>query len=39
MTHCVTVTGPDADELGPMIVEDVPESMSLLVRLASELER
>jgi hypothetical protein len=36
ITHGVTVTGPGAEEVGPMVVADLPQAMEALARLALE---
>jgi hypothetical protein len=35
ITHTVTIEGPAADDLGPMVVSDTPEAMERLAALAS----
>jgi hypothetical protein len=34
ITHRVQIEGPAAQEMGPMVVEDVPEAMAGLARMA-----
>jgi hypothetical protein len=34
VTHRVEIEGPAAQELGPMVTEDVPDAMAALVKLA-----
>jgi Polyketide cyclase / dehydrase and lipid transport len=34
VTHSVVIEGPEAQELGPVVTEDVPEAVAALVKLA-----
>ncbi|MFI6738907.1 SRPBCC family protein [Nonomuraea sp. NPDC050451] len=34
VTHRVEITGPGAEEIGPMVTSDVPDAMSALIKLA-----
>lgn len=36
ITHTITITGPVADELGPMVSSDTPEAMAALALLAEQ---
>lgn len=36
ITHAVTITGPAADELGPMVTSHTPDAMGALARLAED---
>ncbi|MER5999195.1 SRPBCC family protein [Nonomuraea angiospora] len=34
VTHRVEITGPGAEEIGPMVTSDVPDAMATLIKLA-----